>query len=279
MRSKTVNDYGLDQGRSLLLKALLVVINLWVASSVAAKSTPEATPTHQLTIGADLRYLRPYNCTEEGTRSCIFPDIVKSLLAPLNMGFEFLPAPEPRKYLDMAQGKLDAAIIFTSDLLEQDQYPDTVHICPTPLVSSALSIFTRSDSNINIQTLADMKRYHPVALRLPEFQRDMIGTRQFKKVTRTKSLQQMSRIVMAGRGDYFIFEKFSTFHMLAENNLDNKIIWYKDLTRLDYHMALSKKRMRDVRDMKKICDHIDQQVKDGKIFAIVESYTNPLAIN
>lgn len=256
---------------------LLFIIWLGVSTSWADEQHQHSLGS--ILIGADLRYLRPYNCNKEAPRSCIFPDVIKSLLEPLQLDFDLVPSPEPRKYIDMANGHLDAAIIFTTDSLQHHRYPDTVHICPKPIVSTWLSIFTRHDKNLKIASLADLSKYHLVALRLPEFQRDMIGTREFKNVTRTKSLEQMMRIILADRGDYFIFEKFSTFHHLDAKNLDNKIIWNQDITRLDYHIALSHRRTQKNPKLHQICEEINQQTANGKIAAIVESYTNPLAIN
>ncbi len=257
---------------------LILVAWLGVANSWASENNQRHSQNH-ITIGADLRYLRPYNCSQQTDSSCIFPDIIDSLLKPLQLDFTFVPAPEPRKYIDMANGHLDAAIIFTTDSLANHQYPDTVHICPTPLVSTWLSIFTRHDKELKVNDLADLRKYHLVALRLPEFQRDMIGTRQFKQVTRTKSLEQMMRIILAGRGDYFIFEKFSTFFHLDAKDLNNKIVWNRDLNRLDYHVALSYQQAQENPKLQQICQSINQQVANGRIAAIVESYTNPLAVN
>lgn len=258
--------------------ALILIICIGVSTSWAEKQKQHHNK-ERILIGADLRYLRPYNCNKEAPSSCIFPDVIESLLEPVQLDFELVPSPEPRKYIDMANGHLDAAIIFTTDSLQQHSYPDTVHICPKPIVSTWLSIFSRHDKELKIDSLADLSNYHLVALRLPEFQRDMIGTRNFKQVTRTKSLEQMMRIILADRGDYFIFEKFSTFYHLDAKNLDEKIIWNQDLTRLDYHFALSKRRINENTKLLPICDAINHQVANGKIAAIVESYTNPLAIN
>ncbi len=255
---------------------LILIALLGVTKSWSSENNQRHLQNH-ITIGADLRYLRPYNCDKKESKSCIFPDIINSLLQPLKLNFTFVPAPEPRKYIDMANGHLDAALIFTTDSLASHRYPDTVDTCPTPIVSTWLSIFTRHDKELKINSLADLRNYHVVVLRLPEFQRDMIGTRQFKQVTRTHSLEQMMRIVLAGRGDYFIFEKFSTFYYLDNQNLDSKIIWNRDLNRLDYNIALSPKSAQKNPKLRQICQAINQQIANGKISAIVESYTNPLA--
>jgi hypothetical protein len=232
----------------------------------------------KLRIGADLLYLQPYNCDEALASSCIFPEILKQALAPLGYSFTFLPIPEARKYAGMANGDLHGAVIFTTESLTADSYPDSTHICPTPIVSTFLSAFVHRDNDIDISSSNDLSNYHLIALRLPEFQRNMIGLRNFKNVTRTKSAEQMIRILLARRGDYFLFEKHSTFHMLDQKNLNHQILWKKDITKLDYHVAISNVKLSTQPDLLKVCDSIDKLARNGRLAAIIESYTNPIAI-
>lgn len=271
---------------SWLLRALgavstIIGIVMVMAASVKADSVmPDsvivaAAPKDKLLIGTNKQLLQPYNCVGERSQGCIFSEVTQKILDIIGFDYEFISVTEPRKFMGMAAGDLDAAIIFTTKYLLREQYPETVMVCEVPIVRSSLSAFSRD--GVKIETINDLKNYHLIAMRLPQFQRGMLGTNRFKSVTRTVSLDLMMKMVVAGRGDFFVFETYSGLKKIKELNFDGQIHLGAQLVGLNYHFALSHIGMRKHPRLIKMCDLVKEMSDSGALQGIIDKHQNKMS--
>ncbi|WP_439135675.1 hypothetical protein, partial [Pseudomaricurvus sp.] len=122
-------------------------------------------------VGAVSQFSPPYNCDDNYRDYCIIPEVLERVFTQRGYQAEYQSVSLPREFIELATGRLDAAMVYTNTFLSLDDYPDTVHVCPVPAFHAPISAFARRDRPVELNSAEDMLKHHLVAIRLPGFLR------------------------------------------------------------------------------------------------------------
>ncbi len=238
-------------------------------SARAAVGHDGAKSAKPLKIGAVSQFLPPYNCDESFQQYCIIPEVMKRVVTPRGYQAEFVSVSQPRQYIELGTGRLDAAMVYLNPSLTRKDYPETLHICPVAAFRAPISAFARRDRDIAINSVEDMARQRLVAIRLPPFQRGMLGPKEFPHITRANSVRAIMKTIASGRADFGLYEYYVALYVINQLKLNQELHWVRDITYIDYHLALSKLSLEKDPALASLCDDVRALRRSGEIQQIV----------
>lgn len=242
------------------VKVLLLLI-------VASLNEARAATLGPLSIATDERLLPPMTCGVATVQGCIIPTLLKMALQSLEYGYNLRQMSETRQYLELGSGRTHAAVIFTTNIQNLEGFPDSITICKKPAYSTPVGLYIDRRHPIAADTIESLTQYRLVAPRLPKFQRNLLGEK-FKHVVRTNNIEQAIYTLLAGRADYTLYATHITDLLLRQRQLDERIVWVKDMFDVHYHFAISNHALSIEPDLIKICDNIQTIKASGAIDAM-----------
>lgn len=256
------------------LKAVLALalLNLpWATLLAFSPALAAATPGHQpkVIIAVDDPYVPPITCKRQSPGHCIIPEILTRLFKTRADNLQLKPMSTSRQYIELGAGRIHGAVVYTTPQMPKTVFPPTTTFCPNSVFDLTVGLYTLTNADLPTDSLDALLDHQMTAVRLPAFQRHILGT-PVPNIIRTNNIEQSLKLILAGRADYTMYENFATRYRLRQMHAEKDIIFVRDMFDISYHLALSTTALRAQPNLIELCEQLDEMKQNGTVDRIIQ---------
>lgn len=188
--------------------------------------------------------------------------VLTEIYKDMGIDIAITPLPAKRAQMEAQSGQKDGEIMRIYSY--GNETPATIRI-PTPYYHLETMAFIRSDSDIKINTINDLAKYHIVKVRGVKHTKNI--TKGMQHVTDLDSTRQIMRLVSAGLADVALTNTNDGLVVLEQLNITNVIPINQSLDKQSLYHYVHK-------SLRHLVTKVDQQIqtmkKNGQLDRIIE---------